>query len=198
MCVILSTGGSNETGANWYTASPETPRFNTPLNNPCYRWKDAPEGKQFRIFSINGFMQTITLVQDDPTQPSSCNLNIYVQHVPKARIYGSLSGWGYLFYARVFQEKLGSGGLVHDANGDSSYDAATDHRNPMNFTEKRWYNPEPHFIYPHGIDVGPHLCFIVQFGGHQNGGYFNGSMPVNWIVEYALVPSKKYRKVFHR
>jgi len=196
--VHLHSEGLNYTGTNWTTEDAEDPPFNTPINYPLYWFMDAPKRKSFRIFSIHGYFSTIPIVVDYTTRPARCNLNIAVHSIKVGRSYAHAHGWNLIFHSRIYNNQCSRGALAYDADGAGDYDFATDHIAALAGTQFRAYDPEPHYLYPHGIDVGPHLMFELSWGGESNMKYINGAIRVRWVVEYSIVPSKKFRKVFDR
>jgi len=192
----LNSGGRNHTGIRWTTTLPEDPIFDTPINNPCYQFFNAPPKKQFRLFSLHSWMLTIPAVIEDPDQSGRMNLQVAFHTLRYGNSYSDAHGWNCFAAYRAYLNQTPLDALVHDANGDSTLDFATDHRNPQASTEYRFYDPEPHFVYPNGIDIGEHLMVELSFGGYQNFERFNAHIVVKTLFDFSIVPSKKYKKVF--
>lgn len=181
----VDNDGRNRKGWTWIDVDDD---FEYADGHDLHRWHIAPPGLGFLIYSVHFHVLTIHITQaGDGVQMSTCNLdlNLYYPHKHGAEI---LSKNNRLAHTRIYYNKIGLNGLVHDADGDDTYDAATDHRNPFSVSDWRYYDPDPHYIFPHGVFVGDKLLFVVGHGSAQNMVKYSPSETVfECHIEYDMI-----------
>jgi len=196
--LYINSDGENRRGITWTTASPEAPVFDTAIGNSLYDFFDAPPGKQFRIYMITADPKTIYCAIDDGHQSARINLDFYVHSLPKGKVYAGASAQNQIFHARIYQNETGLDSLSYDKDDDGVRDIADDHYNPLGSSQTRFWDPPNQWIYPNGVDVGPHIMVEIVFGGQQNYNRWAGVLNCNFFFAYDIVPSSKYRGVFGR
>lgn len=185
-----------DAGKSWIGAADA---FVTAAANPCMKFWNAPKGKAFRIFSVHFEVSTIHISQSaSGVQMSTMNFNLQLKSLERGNDELALKETqGRIASTRMYYNKIGTGGLVHDANGDSTYDAATDHRNPFSVSDWRTYDPSPHWVFPNGIDVGSALVGVMSHGSAQNCTDYTPSETDCFIyVEYELINKEHYEKLY--
>lgn len=198
MNLIIGNAGHSHSGFNWVGINDD---FVTADANDLMRFAVAPNGLAFRIFSVHFYFMTVHVTNKTPDQKKAGELNLDLnldRHEKPVDVSG-FSRANHIAHTRLYLWKCDHVSLIHDADDDDVYDAATDFWNPNANREIRTYDPSPHWIYPSGIDVGPYLGLILAHGGRKNlQDYSGGETFVHCMIEYSLVPRKDFKKVFGR
>lgn len=193
----IDNDGENYLGTSWMDL--EDTSFEYEKANPLFRFLDAPKGKAFIVYSVHAYWSTIHISQQSADAlMSNMNMDLTLQACPESRYLGSDSPYRSIFHTRIYYNKTqptGRAFLV--SNGDFGGTNPVSIKNPLAYSDWRHYDPEPHFVYPHGIYVGQNLKLIWQLGTCVNMNEFTPSATLAIVhIEYEIVERKPFEKLF--